>query len=559
MLSLLALAVVSNPAMAQTEVDGAGYFQHDFRYRLNELPAGAWYYDLSAQPGIVRNRTTAHGHLRARSGRFSGVADADLVMTGFPTGVDGVEELSLRERVDPFRIEVHELYVQAQGFILPNLDLRVGQQMVQWGVGDQFNPTNTVNSDDLEDPLLFGDQLGNAMIRLDYAVGPMWQATAIMVPVFKPALLPASGPIGIGATARLPFHSSKLRYRVHSEQAAGLSFGYPTIGTETINDLPEATLANAQWAFRFGGAVGLQYVAFSYYRCRQDFPVPIRNHPTQETFAEPVCNPSNEEECIEGLLHTSTTLGFPKTQVFGFNATGELPPAFPIGYRVELGVEIPEEARIALTQDELAFSIITQPAGEYEYEIDGGRPLVLSADPYAKWVVGLDYTFGPMFYLNAQWVHGLLDEAGRGDFLSKGFAVRDGGVDPDSSFALCALDRNGEQCAVETLRRRINDYAVIGLDINFASSAGLFRLFTITDLSGVWKDEWNGSARERTFYSAFTPEGRAGVLYPELQYNFGGGFDSAVGALIQYGKSYSKFGAPEAGGSLVFTRVRYSF
>ena len=32
------------------------------------------------------------------------------------------------------------------------LDLKVGHQVVQWGVGDQFNPTNTLNAENLEDP-----------------------------------------------------------------------------------------------------------------------------------------------------------------------------------------------------------------------------------------------------------------------------------------------------------------------------------------------------------------------------------------------------------------------
>ena len=49
------------------------------------------------------------------------------------------------------------------------------------------------------------------------------------------------------------------------------------------------------------------------------------------------------------------------------------------------------------------------------------------------------------------------------------------------------------------------------------------------------------------------------MIYPELRYNFGGGFELHVGALLQFGKSYTKFGDPAGGGHQVFTRARYSF
>ena len=50
---------------------------------------------------------------------------------------------------------------------------------------------------------------------------------------------------------------------------------------------------------------------------------------------------------------------------------------------------------IALTNDPLAFGFITQEAGEYQYGYeDGRRPLTLDSRPFAKWVLGLDYTFG---------------------------------------------------------------------------------------------------------------------------------------------------------------------
>ena len=60
------------------------------------------------------------------------------------------------------------MYIEARDLFVKGLDFRIGQQLVQWGVGDQFNPTNTLNANDVEDPLLFGEQQANLMALLEY-------------------------------------------------------------------------------------------------------------------------------------------------------------------------------------------------------------------------------------------------------------------------------------------------------------------------------------------------------------------------------------------------------
>ena len=39
-------------------------------------------------------------------------------------------------------------------------------------------------------------------------------------------------------------------------------------------------------------------------------------------------------------------------------------------------------------------------------------PVVLPDTPFAKWSLGIDYSFGAHVYMNLQWVHGLADEFG---------------------------------------------------------------------------------------------------------------------------------------------------
>jgi hypothetical protein len=162
-----------------------------------------------------------------------------------------------------------------------------------------------------------------------------------------------------------------------------------------------------------------------------------------------------------------------------------------------------------------------------------------------------------------QWVHGLADEYGAGDFLHQGWVVRQSGItsNPDDTLTKCVVPKDGTRCAKEILRARLGDYLVIGVDLKFLSDAALLRLFTIWDLSGYTEDVWDKKLKQRvqTHYNLFSKEGFSAVLYPEFSYNFGNGLELGLGALFELGKSYTKFGDPAAGGSTVFTRGKFSF
>lgn len=138
----------------------------------------------------------------------------------------------------------------------------------------------------------------------------------------------------------------------------------------------------------------------------------------------------------------------------------------------------------------------------------------------------------------------------------------EGGVTSDGMNTLtCVLEKNGEKCSRELLRPRLGDYLVLGADFKFFEEKLLLRLFTIWALNGLVEEKWDEAAqkRQRRSYSMFTSEGFTAVVYPEVNYNFGGGWELGAGALFQLGRDYSKFGAPENGGSLVWGRARYSY
>src|SRR5262249_54843361 len=125
----------------------------------------------------------------------------------------------------------------------------------------------------------------------------------------------------------------------------------------------------------------------------------------------------------------------------------------------------------------------------------------------------------------------------------------------------CALQKDGTQCAREILRPRLGDYVVLGVDLKFFDTALLIRTFFILDVTGFVVDEWSDEEGKRvqTKVSPFSKEGFSSVIFPEINYNFGNGLELATGVLLQLGKDYTKFGDPAAGGSLVWTRGRFSF
>jgi hypothetical protein len=572
----LLLSLWGMPDMASAvELKWGGKFQSDVRFRLQREQVGEFYNRLELPAGVAWNQNFLKIKLEAVAGSFAGVADVDLVWIGYSAPFQGISDLTSRERVDPYRLKAHSLYVEATDLGLTGLDLRVGQQQVLWGKGDQFNPTNNLNANDLEDVLLFGERLSNLMARVDYNFLEAWTVSGVLVPIFKPAVLPNSAPLGIAAADRIPYVSDELRWRLHTEKAltGGMIGGlkYPTTVSQAVPVLPDTSLKNMQYSFRLAGVLAEQDIALSYYNGRIDLPQPFLNYTSMKAQAS--CDPLNPTDCINGLLETETYLGYPRIQVAGFNMAGEVNALGwlssrikPLGYRVEVGVYIPQEASLTLLQGDLDFGVFKQPAGEYAYTANfkpgDRRPLVVDSTPFVKWAVGLDYSFSEHVYANAQWVHGLSDDFGAGDFFHEGWSVRQGGVEGGASEVLtCYLAKSGQKCAKEILRPRLGDYLVLGADFKFLSDKALLRLFTLWDLNGVYEEHWDAAQgqRVRTHHGLFSSEGFSAIIYPEFDYNLGNGFELGAGALLALGKEYSKFGDPATGGSFFWTRARFSY
>jgi hypothetical protein len=578
---LAACAVGASLAALATEARAEGFgwdaslrVESDVRFRLEERSVSDAWASQGVVAGVERNQNLFGVQLEAGFEDVKAVAQIDAVVFGYQQEIDRIGLLTRPEETQPWRLDVNELYIDVRGLVFDDLDVRIGQQIAAFGVGDQFNPTNNLNPDDLRDPLLFGRLAGNFMARADYWVTEDLRLTGVLVPLFRPAMLPPTASLGPVAIDRLPFLDERVRWRVAAERAAAESpLGrHPTQIDGTRVVLPDPSFANMQAAFRIAGTVAEQDVALSYYRGRHDFPVPIANATRQVPGA--FCGvPTYGVLCADGRLLTDVTLAYPEMHVYGLNASGEIPLGFlgdipGLGWRLEAALVVPEEQRIALSNGNLDLGLIQIAEGEYDYDGDGvpgggDAPLVVRAQPYLKWVLGLDYTFASSVYVNAQWVHGLPDEFGAGDWLiGSDVELRRGTIDTDRTTAAvrCALPRDGSSCVREIVRPRQADYLVLGVDVKFLDDQLLTRLFTIWDLSGYGESFYDPElGYRRTDYHAFyTPEGFSAVLFPEISYNFGNGLELASGALVQLGKSYTKFGDPVAGGSVAFARARYT-
>jgi hypothetical protein len=291
-----------------------------------------------------------------------------------PSSLSSTSSLFSTGGIAPVSLDLREAYFELNGFIFSNVDLKVGRQRIAWGTADKLNPTDNVNALDLSDPWDFGRHLGSDGVQLSVYAGSI-ELTGVAVAQFTPAVLPT----GNWATALMG---------QAIEAPSGLTLG--TVSTSVT--LPGLTLADSLNAgVRIKGNLLGYDLSVSYLYGRQSLPV-IDSEVI--TFAAPP------------TINVAANLVYPREHIFGADLAGSI---FGIGVWAEAAVFLPE--KITLTQDSSA--------------LPGGGVLqttVLDSTPYLKYVVGGDYTFPGNVYLNAQFVHGLFQEAGAGN-LNDYFSV----------------------------------------------------------------------------------------------------------------------------------------
>lgn len=514
-----------------SKLDYRGYFETDLR---TTVPG-------KATPGVmddftfVRSDNTFNIRLDFEiSPKTSAVADLELIFTGMAVG-DSFSDLTLRQKVDPFRIEADALYIQFKE-ILPGLDIRAGKQAIVWGTGDQFNPTSNLNSLDLEDPLLFGDQVANEMISVTWApyftvegkrttVFEELALTAVFIPIFRPAQLPFW-------TVEAMEDPSLFRQQVHAAQMFSLldlqglfeSKG-GTLDYDIRYRKPRLSFLNVQGAVKLSWVLLGIDMSVSYFNGFDDMPRAERVHASDIHLpgSLPLLEPGDglyellgKMDTVEGASVTNDiVLTFPRMQVLGFDFATSLDFLGGLGLWGEVAFYF---------HDDLDMQVRTSSAfidlGGSPFEVPGIERNYLVKDYPEGWfwkgTFGIDYSFTSWWYMNVQYVHGFPDEFGEINQL---------------------------------------DYLVAGMDFKPLDGKILLRLFSIVNfphekLACVREEGEQRCGQDKKEASA--------ILYPAMTLNFWRGTEITLGALVYLGGFDTKFGTPLSGPNTIFLKGRIS-
>ena len=406
-----------------------------------------------------------------------------------------LNDLASQQMLTPFHVESDAAYV-AVFDLLPNLDIKVGRQIVQWGTADKFNPTNNINPDDLEDRPLFTEPIANQMVVADYAPldDKLW-FQAVYVPLFYPALLPPSAAAALeDPQSTVPFASESDVAKI--EELQGLLDITPGLVPTVVGEvrMPKRRFSDGQSALKLGTSLGGVDASISYYNGRHDIPMPLR---VDSSTKDPVEGDPNEAECC---YRSDVTLNYPRMQVLGLDFATQLPFLGNMGLWGEGALFFPNAQDLYI---EFPIPVDVTPGDGELNPVQSLRGAAVSGRPYIKATAGFDYTFGKHVYVQAQYLRGFIDEFGAD---------------------------------------HIGNYVVGGTDLIFFGRHLIFRAFGVVDIPTGPRD--NGSY----------------VIYPELiLVPPWGSLTFNIGSFFLMGKEDTKFGQPATGSSILFTKVTGAF
>lgn len=412
-----------------------------------------------------------------------------------------LDDLSSMQMMNRFHVESDAAYV-AINEIVPGLDVKLGRQIVVWGTGDKFNPTNNINADDLEDRPLFTEPIANQMVVVDY--NPFQDRVwfqGVYVPLFYPGLLPPSAAAGLkDPYAEVPFayDGDKAKIFFLQDRFIPTNVKYiPRVNGHVL--MPENTLANGQAAAKIGSHLGQVDFSVSYYYGRHDIPLPVEVKSTQiASFAS---------EGVDGYwLQSDAFMIYPRMQVIGADFATQIPFLGNMGVWGEMGIFIPKEQRLRIEMP-LVYGVDVTPDDGVANPVKDVTGIAVRKDPFIKATVGADYTFGKHVYVQAQYLRGFIDEFGAG---------------------------------------HIGNYVVGGTDLIFYGRHLIFRAFGLIDFA-------NNNPQDA---------GRSGVIAPAVIITPPWGYASfEIGSFAMLGEfgGRTKFGQRATGTSIAYFKVIGTF
>lgn len=319
-------------------------------------------------------------------------------------------DLENYSQVLPVSVRVNELYIDFYG-IIPNVDIRIGQQRIAWGTATIFNPTDNLNPYNLENPVDFQGRLGVPAIKLDISAGEHVTISMINVFMFTPPVLPISlfrEATAIDTSVLVPqkFELGALESTELIEQ--------PQFNVE--NMMPAAKVAVDLEGFNF---------SFSYLYGRMSIPVPaeipvskvvvvngdnrteIKQGANLISLAGCISNSRTAPPCRIDATATNVRLRFPRAHIIGADFSTSLGG---VGFWAEAALFLPAESVNAQFKlDPFFFTAMQLLDPSLEDKIKA--PLeTFKADPFVKVTAGLDYTFPGGWYFNLQYIYGFFNE-----------------------------------------------------------------------------------------------------------------------------------------------------
>ncbi len=414
--AVLACMVLASTA-AHAEVKGGGNVAATVRVATTGCIDEQGVKRVTACPWMdFRDAAVLSPWVEARPGsQVRARAAIDLRFHG-PTKAATLEAIDQPGQLQPWSLRIRDLWLGTRS---DHFDFKIGSQRIAWGVANGISVVDNINPLDLEDPTAF-DQRLSTLSALAIVHGGDWSASAVAVPFFVPAAMPAS----------------------EMDLMAGASDLFSTDGTQvgsikTHADPPTNTLRDTAFAGQFRWNPPAVDLAASWYHGRDSLPQVAGN--------VLLIGYQTDSERVD----VGVPLVYPEIDVASLTARGEL-PADITGW-VEAALVLPQKTLAEPDRNQLnaLIRLGTLDAMPDPY------PTTVTQDgkPFARWIVGLEREFGPV-RLTGQWLHGFLTERSVDDLRDYGLlAIRWGIV------SNLRLDVSG----ASDLSGWLNDTAVVWL------------------------------------------------------------------------------------------------
>ncbi len=273
--------------------------------------------------------------------------------------VYNLSDLSFLHKSYPYEFSVWEAYCSVTGFLLPNLDFKIGKQRIAWGTADKLCPTDNLNPDDFSDIVKFGEKIPTEAMSFTYWLKENIAVDFVTLPSIKPVLMPKE-PI----------------------------FGDTLQNVEDTLIFPEKKIKNMMYAVKLKASLEKIDFSFSFFKGYDDFPYVYKMNMVM------VGTPPNVSYVPQKLYY-----GFLPIKVVGADFRSEILKA---GIWGEFALFLPKKDTLKMMMPNPNPLDTLHPYIEHDS--------IIFDKPYLKYTLGFDYTLPFDIYMNCQWMHGFFTE-----------------------------------------------------------------------------------------------------------------------------------------------------